>query len=97
MATMQTLTLQEYQECTVDFPLDKEQLAALASAHIGVTPASNEWKTRVLHPSSYIGTVSTLVVCGVVVRPKIPVDRVMFLITLPTHSTPGIGGSTPSI
>ena len=77
---MQTLTLQEYQECTVDFPLDKEQLAALASAHIGATPASDEWKTWVLRPTSYVGALHTAGL-GIVVRPKISIDRVMFLIT----------------
>ena len=77
---MQTLTLHEYQECTVDFPLDKEQLAALTSAHIGVTPSPDEGKTWDLRPSSYIGTVC-IGGLSVVVRPKIPVDRVMFLIT----------------
>ena len=77
---MQTLTLQEYKESAVDFPLDKEQLAALTSAHIGVTPSPDEGKTWDLRPSSCIGTVC-IGGLSVVVRPKIPVDRVMFLIT----------------
>ena len=76
---MQTLTLQEYQECTVDFLLDKVQLAALASAHIGVTPSPDEGKTWVLRPTSYVGVLHAGGL-AVVVRPKIPIDRVMFLI-----------------
>ena len=76
---MQTLTLQEYQECTVDFPLDKVQLAALASAYIRVTPSPDEGKTWVLRPTSYVGALHTAGL-GIVVRPKIPIDRVMFLI-----------------
>ena len=78
-ATMQTLTLQEYQECTVAFLLNKEQLAALASAHIGVTPSPDEWKTWVLRPTSYVGALRTGGL-AIVVRPKIPIDRVMFLV-----------------
>ena len=78
-ATMQTLTLQEYQECTADFPLDKVQLAALASAHIGVTPSPDEGKTWVLRPTSYVGVLHAGGL-AIVVRPKIPIDRVMFLI-----------------
>ena len=77
---MQTLTLHEYQGCPIDSPLDQGQLAVLNRANIGVTPSLEEGKTWVLHPSSYIGTVC-LGGLSVVVRPKIPVDRVMFLVT----------------
>ena len=77
---MQTLTLNEYQGCPIDSPLDQGQLAVLNRANIGVTPSFEEGKTWVLHPSSYIGTVC-IGGLSVVVRPKIPVDRVMFLIT----------------
>ena len=63
MATMETLTLQEYQECTVDFPLDKEQLAALASSHIGVTPSPEQGEDLGLSIRRLILARCVLVVC----------------------------------
>ena len=79
MVTKQNLTLREYQESTVDFPLDKVQLAALTSAHIGVTPSPDEGNTWRLRPTSYVGALQTGGL-AIVVRPKIPIDRVMFLV-----------------
>ena len=76
---MQILTLHEYEDCPVNFPLEKGQLSALAEAHIAVRPSVIEGQTYVLHPSSYIGTAHIGDLC-VVVRPKIPIDRVMFLV-----------------
>ncbi len=76
---MQTLTLHEYEDCPINFPLEKGQLSALAEAHIVVRPSVVQGQTYVLHPSSYIGTAHIGDLC-VVVRPKIPIDRVMFLV-----------------
>ncbi len=76
---MQTLTLREYESHAVNFQLGKAQLAGLDAAHIEVTPSSIEGETYVLRPSSYIGALR-LVGLSIVVRPKIPIDRVMFLV-----------------
>ena len=76
---MQTLTLHEYQDSAVDVPLDAGQLAALAQSGIDVTLSIDGRSRYVLRPSSYIGTVR-LDVLSIVVRPKIPICRVMFLV-----------------
>ncbi len=76
---MQTLELAEYEPHPIHFPLDKGQLSAFDSARIAVTPSQREGETYVLRPSSYIGAVNTPGL-SIVVRPKIPIDRVMFLI-----------------
>ena len=77
---MRTLTLTEYTDCPIDVPLDNEQLRVLANvAHIGIRPAVVGNATWVLRPSSYIGALN-LGELAIVVRPKIPIDRVMFLI-----------------
>ena len=76
---MRTLTLSEYADCPIDFPLDKGQLLVLADAKIGIRPAAVEDETWVLRPSSYIGALN-LGELAIVVRPKIPIDRVMFLV-----------------
>lgn len=76
---MHHLNLAEYTSCTVHLPLDKEQLRALAGAHIDVAPSSDAAGTYTLTPSSYIGAVNVDDL-AVVIRPKIQIDRVMFLI-----------------
>ena len=76
---MKPLTLREYEPCPVNVSLDKEQLAALDAAHIEVTPSTVEGVSWILRPSSHIGTVR-LGSLSVIVRPKIPIDRVMFLV-----------------
>ena len=76
---MTTLTLAEYESRSVYVPLDLEQRKVLAGAHIDVTPPTDEGTTWVLRPSSHIGTVRVGDL-SIVVRPKIPVDRVMFLV-----------------
>ncbi len=76
---MQTLTLHEYESRPVYVPLDRNQRRMLAYAHIGIEPPDDDEQTWVLHPSSYIGALN-LGNMAVVVRPKIPVDRVMFLV-----------------
>ncbi len=76
---MQTLTLKEYEDCPIHVDLDVGQRAALAGAHIGIAAPTDDQHTWVLRPSSYIGTVR-LDDLSIVVRPKIPIDRVMFLV-----------------
>ena len=76
----QPLELTEYQQCVWDAPLDHGQLQALAAAHISVSPSVDRPGAHLLRPSSWVGAVNT----GdrsVIVRPKIPVARVMFLMT----------------
>ncbi len=76
---MMQLTLREYEPSRVSVPLDIERRKVLNAAHIEVTPPTDELATWVLRPSSYIGTVR-LGDLSVIVRPKIPIDRVMFLV-----------------
>ena len=77
---MATLELKEYKEHSWSAPLDSTQLRALKDAHIGVAPSPDEDGGYILTPSSYVGAVNVgdLVV---VVRPKVSMDRVMFLLT----------------
>ncbi len=76
---MRRIELKEYSPHSTDLTLDKHQLRALIDAHIEVTPSPEEGRTYSLKPSSYIGAVNVDDL-AVVVRPKIPIDRVMFLI-----------------
>ena len=76
---MYRLELKEYEPHLWNGSLDKEQLRALADAHIDVTPSPDEEGGYRLKPSSYIGAIN-IGELAVVVRPKIPIDRVMFLI-----------------
>ena len=76
----QRLELMEYQERVWSGYLDPDRLRALAAAHIDVSPATDRPNAYVLRPSSWIGAVNVGDL-AVIVRPKIPVDRVMFLIT----------------
>ena len=78
-STMRRIELKEYSTHSTALLLDKQQLRALADAHIEVAPSSEEGRTYSLTPSSYIGAVNVGDL-AVVVRPKIPIDRVMFLI-----------------
>ena len=79
-AKMQPLELTEYQECVWDAPLDHVQLQAVAAAHISVSPSVDREGAHLLRPSSWVGAVN-IGDRSVIVRPKIPVDRVMFLMT----------------
>ena len=72
------LELREYEDCPVEIPLGAEQLDALSDAHIVVTPRGGD--AYILRPSSYIGVLA-LGDLVAVVRPKIPIDRVMFMIS----------------
>ena len=76
---MTPITLVEYEPQPINVPLDLEQRKVLADSHIDVTPSTDELATYVLRPSSYIGTVRVGDL-SVIVRPKIPIDRVMFLV-----------------
>ena len=72
------LELREYEDFHAEIPLGEEHLRALSEAHIGVTPLGGDAYT--LRPSSLVGVLS-LGDLSVVVRPKIPIDRVMFMIS----------------
>ena len=76
---MQTLTLAEYQDHPIDFPLSNGQVAALEAARIAVKRSGVEGQDSVLSPSSSIGAVHTGGL-SIVIRPKIPIHRVMFLV-----------------
>ena len=78
---MRRLELNEHQEYP-RVPLDKDELRALTAsgAHIQVMPSSDEEGAYTLRPSSYVGAVNVGDL-AVVIRPKIPIDRAMFLIT----------------
>ncbi len=72
------LELREYEEFHVEIPFGEEHLRALSDAHIGVTRLGGDAYT--LRPSSLVGVLS-LGDLSLVVRPKIPIDRVMFMIS----------------
>ena len=76
----QPLELTEFQQCVWDAPLDHGQLQALAAAHISVSPSVDREDAHLLRPSSWVGAVN-IGDRSVIVRPKILVDRVMFLMT----------------
>ena len=80
MTTMRHLELREYEERVWPVPLSRDQLEALASAHVDVSPATDFDGGYQLRPSSYVGAVNVGDL-SIIVRPKIPVDRVMFLMT----------------
>ena len=76
---MHQLELEEYKPYPCNVQLDNDQLRALNEAHIEATPSSDEEGAYRLKPSSYIGAVN-IGEFAVVVRPKVAIDRVMFLI-----------------
>ncbi len=78
---MATLTLMEYEELLWDGPLTPEQVEVLSiDTHIDVKRSAEERAVYKLKPSSYVGAVH-LGELSVVVRPKIAIDRVMFMIS----------------
>ena len=77
---MHLLELKEYETCVWKGSLDNDQLQALAKAHVDVSPSTDQKGAWLLRSTSYIGAVNVNEL-AVIVRPKIPVDRVMFLIT----------------
>ena len=76
---MQTLELREYEKYPWRGSLRGDQLRALRDARIEVTPSPDEDGGYILTPSSYVGAVN-VGDAMVVVRPKIAMARVMFLI-----------------
>ena len=78
--TMQRLELREYEERIWPGPLSQDQLEALNKARVDVSPTTDPGGAYLLKPSSYVGAVNVGDL-SVIVRPKIPVDRVMFLMT----------------
>ena len=80
---MQTVQLREGETSRVDTPLTGEQLDILRRARVDVRPAADSraaqgtaWEFR---PSTLVGVFG----CGdlnVVVHPRVPIDRVMFLV-----------------
>ncbi len=93
---MQTVQLREGEATRVDAPLEGNQLDILRRASVDVRPLSGPgavpgttWEFR---PGSQVG----LFRCGglnVVIRPRIPIDRVMFLVGYSLG--PGDWGSAP--
>ena len=79
---MRRLELQEHRPYPRSVFLDKDELRALTAsgAHIQVMPSADEDGAYILRPSSCVGAVN-IGDLAVVIRPKIPIDRVMFLIT----------------
>ncbi len=77
---MRLLELTEYEAQRWSASLDAIQLQALARAHVEVRPAAGADGGYVLTPSSYVGAVNVGDI-SVVIRPKIPIGRVMFLMT----------------
>ena len=76
---MHKIELTEYEKHAWKGRLGIDERRALAEANIDVTPSPNEEGAYTLRPSSYIGAVNVGEL-AVVVRPKVPIDRVMFLI-----------------
>ena len=77
---MHRLELKEYEPYPNNVALDKEQRRILTEdARVEVTPSPDEDGAYRLKPSSHVGAVN-IGDLAVVVRPKIPIDRVMFLI-----------------
>ena len=75
--TTHRLELREWEQQSVERSLDAGQLDALRAARIDVTPRGDD--RYELRPSSRIGVVSAGDL-SVVVRPKVPMDRVLFLV-----------------
>ena len=77
---MQRLDLQEYTSYPRNVSLNKDQRRALtADARVEVMPSPDQEGAYRLRPSSYIGALN-MGELAVFVRPKVPIDRVMFLI-----------------
>ena len=77
---MHRLKLEEYKSYSTNIPLNKDQLRALTEvARIDVTLSSDKDGAYILKPSSHVGAVN-IGEFAVIVRPKLPIDRVMFLI-----------------
>lgn len=76
---MEHLELTEHERYPSAVPLTQDQRKALSNAHIVVSASQSVEGTYELTPSSYVGTVNAGSL-SVIVRPKIKMDRAMFLI-----------------
>ena len=77
---MRRIELKEYETHSGNVRLEKDQIRALTDvAHVVVTPSPEVAGSYKLTPSSHIGAVNVGDL-AVVIRPKIPIARVMFLI-----------------
>ncbi len=77
---MRLLELTEYEPHRWSAPLDASLWQALDRARVEVRAAAGADSGYVLTPTSYVGAVNVGDL-SVVIRPKIPIDRVMFLMT----------------
>lgn len=75
--TQHRLELQEWEPYSVERSLDAGQIDGLRAARIDVTPRGDD--RYELRPSSRIGVLSAGDL-SVVIRPKVPMDRVLFLV-----------------
>ena len=76
---MPNITLREYEETLYNGLLESWQLARLRDARVDVYQETADGTTWTLKPSSFVGVLN-LGYLSVVIRPKIPVDRVIFLV-----------------
>ena len=77
---MRFLRLKEYARYPCEVPLSQEQRQALSKSHITVSASQSKEGTYELTPSSYVGAVNVGDL-SVIIRPKIKIDRVMFMMT----------------
>ena len=81
---MRRIELEEHESYPEAVRLDRAQLRELTSGthggHIQITPSPDVERGYFLKASSYIGAVN-IGDLAITVRPKVPIDRVMFLIT----------------
>ena len=77
---MRRLKLTEHERYRCQVPLTLEQRKALSDAHISVSASQSEEGTYELTPSSYVGVVNTGDLSAII-RPKVEIDRVIFMIT----------------
>ena len=76
---MQTLQLRENEPCRIRTSLDGDQLEALRQGRIEVRPVGSSGMEWELRPSSWVGIVRHGAL-DIVIRPRIPLDCVMFLV-----------------
>lgn len=79
---MRRLTLREYKPSRVPFELsvDERDLLREIASSITISPAVGQTNAYYLTPSSYVGVVQ-LPTLTIVIRPKLPMKRVVFLIS----------------
>ena len=77
---MQTLPLRESEPCRVSGVLGGGHLEALRRARVEVRPVGSSGAEWELRPSTWVGAVRSGDL-NLVIRPRIPMDRVMFLVS----------------